>query len=938
MKALRYQDLFFFFRDHRTWAGKQPLIERPDRPFEGTMVFDTMADDANTSSLAKSSKALGYPIGTSFWPTQAQTPTAAPTGEARGAPEKLDNIPGAAFGPIPGIVRVKSLPAAFDDTIEAESSAVRDVNLRASQVFAPVEINDQKFDPFAPSAVKPPTKSRGTVSRNRPTKLDPGSTLQRDTPHKATYELNVERHVGTLYSSPLPSKHPVAWLAGTERASQNLVGFGGFSNVLYSDHNSKAANALLFSTRLADLTGENAEPDPERTATLAHAMRVFQSLGSTPGQPLAAVAFAGGLVPNNPFAGRGAFTEDGFVPPAGFSFARGQAFGKPRCVFYATVSGGGVLSGGNGPADKHRAGSADGVAFVAGHLDLAGPWFYSADGVTADAPPEHGGIFEAFEIDAGITTKVRLVYDPEGQHIGLGPNFSQQAHQGLHKWQGKSLLYVPPERPPYPPQITIINVFIINNFWGFFGFGFGLGGGDITGPGFGPGGEGLGFGPRPEGPGPGTRPRHPENLPRTNELGGVLPEATPCGELIPAPWMPGGFIPTAGVCGAWPPGGVTVLPPAGGWDPCEPLEYGATGFGGIPTPGGVITPGGTWVPVDPATGEFIPTPVNPRDPTAPLWDPRTGRLVDPLNPNIDLGPCLERAPGYGLAEPVYNDQAVVNNDRYARSWMPLSAQAMLFTPQPIEGAVGSDLWITKSPDPCDVQILDYLPPSASLVAFGTQLERGLQDPYTMAEPTVWRNGYTPGGIVVMPPNVFIDDRAPDTYETVVTNFTLYNTGDGENTFLAFGEPKQTGVSAGLVVDGMALGLNSDGALAFYCLSEVGVRTEVAALNCSGEFSGLSYVVGQHEPEGGDADDFTAVIGETSYVDTTAIVEVTLPATTGLAGQRITIKDAQGNANNNNITVTPDGSDTIDGASSLTIELAWQSVTLEANGAGEWYIV
>ena len=665
------------------------------------MVFDTMADDANSSSLAKSSKALGYPIGVAFWPTKAQTPTAAPTGEARGAPDKLDNIPGAAFGPVPGVVKVKSLPTPFDDAIEAESSAVRDVNLRASQVFAPVEINDQKFDPFAPSAVRPPTLSRGTT-RTGPSNLVPGGTLAKNTPHKATYELNVERHVGTLYSSPLPSKHPVAWLAGTERASQNLVGIGGFSNVLYSDHNSKAANSLLFSTRLADLRGDDAEPDPERTATLAHAMRVFQSLGSTANQPLASVAFAGGLVPNNPFAGRGAFTEDGFVPPASFTFARGQAFGKPRCVFYATVSGGGVLSGGNGPADKHRAGSADGVAFVAGHLDLAGPWFYSADGVTADAPPEHGGIFDPFEIDAGINTKVRLVYDPEGQHIGLGPNFSQQAHQGLHKWQGKTLLYVPPERPPYPPQITVINIFIINNFWGFFGFGFGLGlGGDTTG---GAGGDdGFGFGPRNPGEGGRTRPRNPEDggLTRGIELGGALPDTNPCGELIPAPFMPGGFIPTAGVCGAWPPGGIETFPPEiipGGWDPCNPWEYGTTGFGGIETPGGLITPSGTWVPTDPLTGDLIPVSVNPQDPAAPLWDPRTGRLYDPLNPNIDLGPCIERAPGYGLAEPVFTDQAVINNDRYARSWLPMSAQAMLFTPMPIEGAVGSDLWTTRSPE------------------------------------------------------------------------------------------------------------------------------------------------------------------------------------------------------------------------------------------------
>ena len=209
----------------------------------------------------------------------------------------------------------------------------------------------------------------------------------------------------------------------------------------------------------------------------------------------------------------------------------------------------------------------------------------------------------------------------------------------------------------------------------------------------------------------------------------------------------------------------------------------------------------------------------------------------------------------------------------------------------------------------------------------------------MAEPTVWRNGYTPGGIVVMPPNVFIDERTPEVYETVVTNFTLYNKGSGENTFLAFGEPNQTGLSAGLVINGMSIGLNSDGALAFYCLSELGARTEVAALNCSGEFSGLTYVHAQYAAETPDGDDFAATIGTTHYADTTgAAVEVTLPATTGLAGQRLTVKDASGNAAAVNVTLTPDGSDTIDGQSSYVISTDYQSVTLEANGAGEWYIV
>ena len=270
----------------------------------------------------------------------------------------------------------------------------------------------------------------------------------------------------------------------------------------------------------------------------------------------------------------------------------------------------------------------------------------------------------------------------------------------------------------------------------------------------------------------------------------------------------------------------------------------------------------------------------------------------------------------------------------------MSSQTFLFTPQPIDGATGSDLWTTPSPSKCDAQMLDFLPPSAGLVAFGTQNEIGLQNPYTMAEPTIWRSGYTPGGVVFVPPNIHLDPRAPTPWEVVPTYFGLYNTGAGE-TFIGFGTPNQTGTAAGLMTSGMAIGLNENLELAFYCISEAGARTEVATIACSGVFAPESIEYPQYEATtGGDADDFTAEIGVTSYVDSSgASVEVTLPpADSTTAGQRLTIKDASGAASTNNIEVVADGSDTIDGEVNYFLTLDYQAVTVESNGDGEWYIV
>ena len=55
---------------------------------------------------------------------------------------------------------------------------------------------------------------------------------------------------------------------------------------------------------------------------------------------------------------------------------------------------------------------------------------------------------------------------------------------------------------------------------------------------------------------------------------------------------------------------------------------------------------------------------------------------------------------------------------------------------------------------------------------------------------------------------------------------------------------------------------------------------------------------------------------------------------------LTVKDAEGNAapGSDAITITRAGSDTIDGATSITIVSAYGSVTLISNGSDEWRVI
>lgn len=84
-----------------------------------------------------------------------------------------------------------------------------------------------------------------------------------------------------------------------------------------------------------------------------------------------------------------------------------------------------------------------------------------------------------------------------------------------------------------------------------------------------------------------------------------------------------------------------------------------------------------------------------------------------------------------------------------------------------------------------------------------------------------------------------------------------------------------------------------------------------------------------------ASDTFVVLG----VSTAAARSITLPsAALVTAGRIFMIKDQTGNAETNNITVLPDGSDGIDGAISVTLNSAYGSLFLITNGVDSWMAI
>ena len=75
------------------------------------------------------------------------------------------------------------------------------------------------------------------------------------------------------------------------------------------------------------------------------------------------------------------------------------------------------------------------------------------------------------------------------------------------------------------------------------------------------------------------------------------------------------------------------------------------------------------------------------------------------------------------------------------------------------------------------------------------------------------------------------------------------------------------------------------------------------------------------------------------VDTSsAVSSIQLPGTSGVrSGFLLIIKDIGNSASTNNITITPAGSDKIDSASSIVINVDYASVSLVSDGSGQWHV-
>lgn len=87
------------------------------------------------------------------------------------------------------------------------------------------------------------------------------------------------------------------------------------------------------------------------------------------------------------------------------------------------------------------------------------------------------------------------------------------------------------------------------------------------------------------------------------------------------------------------------------------------------------------------------------------------------------------------------------------------------------------------------------------------------------------------------------------------------------------------------------------------------------------------------------EDYIVEYGEVNivYESLTANRTVTLPPAAHHAGKRITVTDGTGTASIFNITVVPQGTDTIDGGASYTLVVNWASVTFLSDGT-QWLIV
>lgn len=101
------------------------------------------------------------------------------------------------------------------------------------------------------------------------------------------------------------------------------------------------------------------------------------------------------------------------------------------------------------------------------------------------------------------------------------------------------------------------------------------------------------------------------------------------------------------------------------------------------------------------------------------------------------------------------------------------------------------------------------------------------------------------------------------------------------------------------------------------------------------FAGLTYSVNRRVVTSSyNVDDSDMLIG----CNHTSEITLTLPTTNSvLKGRIYYIKDESGNASTNNIIIDGNGSNTIDGQETLTINGDYDCITIYNGGDGKWYV-
>lgn len=407
-------DVTMLFRDHRSWSGSHITQGgHLHKPYE--MWMQSVTQVAPLNSMPAVTTVL-YPWqGMRLASRNLSGPPA--SGRFRAPGYVTDGI-GRAGAVFAGVASVE-LGAAGE--VEATFNPTLNTNLDPDPQLPDVPVQEPESDPIPPSG--------------------PGTVTTRDT--AGVEDLGVELDACAWAHSPLPGGSPALLLPASDLRAQYELLCGVWAGVLASDYGSRNSSKQALSTRIADLNADGAY-NRALVAPLSTLLRVIAEPGVS---GRASLALAGGYVPRSPLAGRGAMTEDGWLPTANLSLISPTP--PSAAVCYVSASGGGPISAGNGPADQHRIGvGPDGHVHVAGHLDLRAPWFWPG---ACDSPPLPPKPWTPPWPSFGVWREVYLSHDFEQKHLGAGDGFAEAGYLGRIKWQMQLPFLVPPEQPPPPP-------------------------------------------------------------------------------------------------------------------------------------------------------------------------------------------------------------------------------------------------------------------------------------------------------------------------------------------------------------------------------------------------------------------------------------------------------------------------------------------------------